>query len=62
MQGLAPGGTTFVNAVYLDNTSLELYHGLLDKRPGATTMRIKCVAVELDLLIPKMPLSCRRSI
>mmetsp|Transcript_6084 Transcript_6084/g.17418 ORF Transcript_6084/g.17418 Transcript_6084/m.17418 type:complete len:754 (-) Transcript_6084:271-2532(-) len=39
--GLAPGGTTFVNAVYLDNTSLELYHGLLDKRPGATTMRIK---------------------
>jgi len=32
----------FVNSVYLDNSSLELYHGLLDKKPGATTMRIRC--------------------
>lgn len=32
---------SFVNSVYLDNSSLELYHGLLDKKPGATTMRIR---------------------
>ena len=31
-----------MNSVYLDNSSLELYHSLLDKKPGATTMRIRC--------------------
>ena len=30
-----------MNSVYLDNSSLELYHSLLDKKPGATTMRIR---------------------
>lgn len=46
-----PGATTFVNAVYLDNSSLELYHGLLDKRPGATTMRFKCAVVALAFMV-----------
>lgn len=38
-----------MNAVYLDNSSLELYHGLLDKRPGATTMRFKCAVVAITI-------------
>jgi SPX domain protein involved in polyphosphate accumulation len=28
-------------AVYLDNSSLELYHGRLDKRPNAIALRIR---------------------
>lgn len=30
-----------INSVYLDNTSLELYHGRLDKRPNALALRIR---------------------
>jgi SPX domain protein involved in polyphosphate accumulation len=30
-----------VPAVYLDNSSLELYHGRLDKRPNAIALRIR---------------------
>jgi SPX domain protein involved in polyphosphate accumulation len=39
-----------VNSVYLDNSSLELYHSLLDKKPGATTMRIRCTGPNLTRL------------
>ena len=28
-------------AVYLDNSSLELYHGRLDKRPNAVALRVR---------------------
>lgn len=42
LQGQQRAEACFVNSVYLDNSSLELYHGLLDKKPGATTMRIRC--------------------
>ena len=31
-----------VNSVYLDNSSMELYHGRLDKRPNAIAVRIRC--------------------
>lgn len=30
-----------VNSVYLDNCSCELYHGRLDKRPGAQAIRLR---------------------
>eukprot|EP00983_Pelagomonas_calceolata_P023725 747015-Pelagomonas_calceolata.AAC.6 len=30
-----------VNSVYLDNSSCELYHGRLDKKPGAIALRIR---------------------
>ena len=30
-----------VNSVYLDNASAELYHGRLDKKPGALALRIR---------------------
>jgi uncharacterized membrane protein YidH (DUF202 family) len=30
-----------VNSVYLDNTSMELYHGRLDKTPGAIALRMR---------------------
>ena len=33
--------TELVNVVYLDNSSLELYHSLLDKRPNAVTYRLR---------------------
>jgi len=29
------------NSVYLDNSSLELYHGRLDKSPGAIAVRLR---------------------
>lgn len=35
--------TELVNVVYLDNSRLELYHSLLDKRPNAVTYRLRCV-------------------
>lgn len=41
-QGRGRTEACFVNSVYLDNSSLELYHSLLDKKPGATTMRVRC--------------------
>lgn len=31
-----------INSVYLDNSSMELYHGRLDKRPNAIALRIRC--------------------
>lgn len=30
-----------INSVYLDNSSMELYHGRLDKRPNAIAIRIR---------------------
>jgi len=30
-----------VNSVYLDNRALELYHGRLDKTPGAIALRMR---------------------
>jgi len=30
-----------VNSVYFDNSSMELYHGRLDKRPNAIALRIR---------------------
>lgn len=30
-----------VNSVYLDNSQLELYHGRLDKTPGAIAIRLR---------------------
>jgi SPX domain protein involved in polyphosphate accumulation len=30
-----------VNSVYLDNCNCELYHGRLDKRPGAQAIRLR---------------------
>lgn len=30
-----------VNSVYLDNAQLELYHGRLDKTPGAIALRLR---------------------
>jgi SPX domain protein involved in polyphosphate accumulation len=31
----------FTNSVYLDNDQLELYHGRLDKTPGAIALRLR---------------------
>ena len=30
-----------INSVYMDNSSMELYHGRLDKRPNAIALRIR---------------------
>lgn len=35
----------FTNSVYLDNDSLELYHGRLDKTPGAIALRMRWYGV-----------------
>jgi SPX domain protein involved in polyphosphate accumulation/uncharacterized membrane protein YidH (DUF202 family) len=35
------GDAQLVNSVYLDNDLLELYHGRLDKRPGALAVRVR---------------------
>ncbi|KDD74760.1 VTC domain-containing protein [Helicosporidium sp. ATCC 50920] len=35
------GDAQLVNSVYFDNDSLELYHGRLDKKPGAIAFRIR---------------------
>jgi len=35
------GDAQLLNSVYLDNSSLELYHGRLDKKPLAIAMRIR---------------------
>lgn len=40
-QDFAAGDAQLINSVYLDNSSLELYHGRLDKRPGAIAARIR---------------------
>jgi SPX domain protein involved in polyphosphate accumulation len=35
------GDAQLINSVYMDNASLELYHGRLDKRPGAIALRLR---------------------
>jgi SPX domain protein involved in polyphosphate accumulation len=35
----------FTNSVYLDNSALELYHGRLDKTPGAIALRLRWYGV-----------------
>jgi SPX domain protein involved in polyphosphate accumulation len=35
------GDSQLINSAYFDNSSLELYHGRLDKRPGAIAVRIR---------------------
>lgn len=35
------GDAQLINSVYLDNSSCELYHGRLDKKPGAIALRIR---------------------
>jgi SPX domain protein involved in polyphosphate accumulation len=32
---------SFIDSVYLDNDQLELYHGRLDKSPGAIALRLR---------------------
>ena len=38
-----------VNSVYLDNRSMELYHGRLDKTPGAIALRFRLWDCDLFL-------------
>ena len=40
MQSEYTGDSELVNSVYLDNSSLEIYHGRLDDRPNALTVRL----------------------
>lgn len=40
MQGEYTGDSQLVNSVYLDNSSLEVYHGRLDERPNAMPIRL----------------------
>jgi SPX domain protein involved in polyphosphate accumulation len=51
-----PADAQLVNSVYLDNSVRELYHGRIDKRPGAIAMRIRWCAPVLtttrSVLIP----------
>lgn len=35
------GDAQLINSVYFDNDSLELYHGRLDKKPGAIATRVR---------------------
>lgn len=35
------GDAQLINSVYLDNASSELYHGRLDKKPGALAIRVR---------------------
>ena len=35
------GDAQLINSVYFDNESLELYHGRLDKKPGAIAFRVR---------------------
>ena len=43
LQKTATGETDsqLTNSVYLDNSQLELYHGRLDKSPGAIAVRLR---------------------
>ena len=38
-----------INSVYLDNSSMELYHGRLDKRPNAIATRIRSTPEQHNL-------------
>ena len=40
MQSEYTGDAQLVNSVYLDNDSLEVYHGRLDQRPASVAIRI----------------------
>ncbi|GAB4819711.1 hypothetical protein N2152v2_006757 [Parachlorella kessleri] len=40
-KGEGSGDAKLVNSVYFDNSSLELYHGRLDKRPGSIALRMR---------------------
>ncbi|GFH07673.1 SPX domain-containing protein, partial [Haematococcus lacustris] len=35
------GDAQLINSVYMDNSSCELYHGRLDKKPGAIALRVR---------------------
>lgn len=35
------GDAQLINSVYMDNSSCELYHGRLDKKPGAIALRLR---------------------
>lgn len=41
----------FTNSVYLDNDQLELYHGRLDKTPGAIALRLRWYGPEDPKLV-----------
>ena len=41
----------FTNSVYLDNDQLELYHGRLDKTPGAIALRLRWYGPEDPTLV-----------
>lgn len=43
LQGEGAGDAQLINSVYLDNSSMELYHGRLDKKPNALATRIRSV-------------------
>lgn len=43
-----------INSVYLDNSSMELYHGRLDKKPNALAIRIRCRSPHLQLPLKKL--------
>ena len=38
------GDAQLVNSAYLDNDSMELYHGRLDKKPNAIALRLRWCA------------------
>ena len=40
-KGMTDTDAQLVNSVYLDNRALELYHGRLDKSPGAQALRLR---------------------
>jgi SPX domain protein involved in polyphosphate accumulation len=40
-KGMHDTDAQLVNSVYLDNRALELYHGRLDKSPGAQALRLR---------------------
>lgn len=41
VQDEGAGDSQLINSVYLDNSSMELYHGRLDKKPNALAIRIR---------------------
>jgi SPX domain protein involved in polyphosphate accumulation len=43
-QDLLPGDSQLTNSTYFDNSSLELYHGRLDKKPNAIAIRMRWYA------------------
>ena len=48
MQDEGAGDAQLINSVYLDNSSMELYHGRLDKKPNALAIRIRLVKLLLQ--------------